>query len=175
MGSRTLTRPLQVDERLQPGLRGLGGPCGRRLTEHHGPHGQLHPLPHSAAGLRQTCPHPVPTPLPQPITWPLAAFWTPQMCAGGAGSHHGQLGLQLLHPVVLEVQLGAQRRGMVRGLLGLAPQLPLLTLQQVLLLCQGFDGIFALLQGQSARLLQRGRGASSWRGHRGLDPWTRGR
>lgn len=68
MGSRTLTRPLQVDERLQPGLRGLGGPCGRRLTEHHGPHGGSAPLPHSAAGLQQTCPHPVPTPFPQPIT-----------------------------------------------------------------------------------------------------------
>lgn len=172
MGSRTLTRPLQVDERLQPGLRGLGGPCGRRLTEHHGPYGGSAPPPplccRTPADLSPPRPH---TPSPAHH----AAFWMPRMCAGGAGSHHGQLGLQLLHPVVLKVQLGAQRRGMVRGLLGLAPQLPLLTLQQVLLLCQGFDGIFALLQGQSARPLQRGRGASSWRGHRGLDPWTRGR
>lgn len=66
----------------------------------------------------------------------------------GPGSHHGQLSLQLLHAVVFEVQLGAQRRGVVRGLLGLAPQLPLLTLQQVLLLGQCPDGLLAFLQGQ---------------------------
>ena len=70
---------------------------------------------------------------------------------GGEGSHHGQLSLQLLHPVVLEVQLGAQRRGVVRGLLGLAPKLPLLPLQQVLLLSQSFDGVLALLRGENAR------------------------
>lgn len=61
-------------------------------------------------------------------------------------SHHGQLGLQLLHAVVLEVQLGAQGCRVVRGLLGLASQLPLLPLQQVLLLGQSLDRILAFLQ-----------------------------
>lgn len=94
------------------------------------------------------------------------------------GSHHGQLSLQLLHPVVLEVQLGAQGRGVVRGLLGLAPQLPLLAFQKVLLLRQSLDGILALLQGESARgRYHQSCGASSGPRdtQRGLDPRTRGR
>lgn len=120
------------------------------------------PSARSARLHRGTPGEPVPTPCPRHVTWLLAAAGTPRVCEGGVGSHHGQLGLQLLHPVVLEVQLGAQRRGMVRGLLGLAPQLPLFALQQVLLLRQSFDSILALLRGQSARPLRWGRRAFSW-------------
>lgn len=40
---------------------------------------------------------------------------------------------------------------MVRGLLGLASQLPFLALQKVLLFRQSFDGVLALLQGESTR------------------------
>lgn len=89
----------------------------------------------------------------------------------GAGSHHGQLRLQLLHAVILEVQLGAQCGGVVRGLLGLAPQLPLLALQQVLLLGQGFDSVLALLWGEASVTRSAGRGREAW----GVAyPWPRG-
>lgn len=94
---------------------------------------------------------------------PAGAPPLPAYVGEGAGSHHGQLRLQLLHPVVLEVQLGAQCCGVVRGLLGLAPQLPLLALQQVLLLSQSFHSILAFLRGEGS--ITRGMaGANLWPG-----------
>lgn len=60
-------------------------------------------------------------------------------------SHHGQFGLQLLDAVLLEVELGAQHPRVLRGFLGLPPQVPLLSLQQVLLLGQCLHRILALL------------------------------
>lgn len=59
--------------------------------------------------------------------------------------HHGQLGFQLLDAVLLEVQLRAQHPRVLRGLLGLPPQVPLLSLQQVLLLGQRLHRVLALL------------------------------
>ena len=60
-------------------------------------------------------------------------------------SHHGQLSLQLLDAVFLEVELGAQHPCVLRGFLGLPPQVPLLSLQQVLLFGQRLHCILALL------------------------------
>lgn len=60
-------------------------------------------------------------------------------------SHHGQLSLQLLDAVFLEVELGAQYPRVLRGFLGLPPQVPLLSLQQVLLFGQCLHCILALL------------------------------
>lgn len=60
-------------------------------------------------------------------------------------SHHGQLSLQLLDAVLLEVELGAQHPRVLRGFLGLPPQVPLLPLQQVLLFGQRLHRILALL------------------------------
>lgn len=65
-------------------------------------------------------------------------------------SHHGQLSLQLLDAVFLEVELGAQHPRVLRGLLGLPPQVPLLPLQQVFLLGQHLHCILALLQHRQA-------------------------
>lgn len=60
-------------------------------------------------------------------------------------SHHGQFRLQLLDAVLLEVELRAQQPRVLRGFLGLPPQVPLLSLQQVLLLGQCLHRILALL------------------------------
>ncbi len=60
-------------------------------------------------------------------------------------SHHSQFSLQLLDAVLLEVELGAQHPRVLRGFLGLPPQVPLLSLQQVLLFGQCLHRILALL------------------------------
>ena len=60
-------------------------------------------------------------------------------------SHHGQLSLQLLDAVLLEVELGAQHPRVLRGFLGLPPQVPLLSLQHVFLFGQRLHRILALL------------------------------
>jgi hypothetical protein len=110
----------------------------------HLPH-PPHPSPPSAPHL-----HICPAPTCPSTPWP----W--QRC-----SHHGQLSLQLLHAVVFEVQLGPQCRCVVCGVLGLASQLPLLPLQQVLLLGQDFDCVLALL-----RERERERAVGSLQGRR---------
>lgn len=65
-------------------------------------------------------------------------------------SHHGQLSLQLLDAVFLEVELGAQHSRVLRGLLGLPPQVPLLPLQQVFLFGQHLHCILTLLEHREA-------------------------
>lgn len=60
-------------------------------------------------------------------------------------SHHGQLGLQLLDAVFLEVELRAQHSRVLRGLLGLPTQVPLLPFQQIFLFGQYFHRILTLL------------------------------
>ena len=59
--------------------------------------------------------------------------------------HHGQLSLQLLDAVLLEVELGAQHPRVLRGFLGLPPQVPLLSLQHVFLFGKRLHRILALL------------------------------
>lgn len=68
-----------------------------------------------------------------------------KICLSVSLSHHGQLSLQLLDAVFLEVELGAQHPCVLRGFLGLPPQVPLLSLQQVLLFGQRLHCILALL------------------------------
>lgn len=87
-------------------------------------------------------------------------------------THHGELRLQLLHPVLLHVHLGSKDVGLLRGLFGLPPQVPLLPLQHVLLLGQRFHCVLALLMvhrrtREAARLIpSTGKGLES--GTRGL-------
>lgn len=69
----------------------------------------------------------------------LSASWTVNR------SHHGQLGLQFLDAVFLEVELWAQHSRVLRGLLGLPTQVPLLPFQQIFLFGQHFHRILTLL------------------------------
>lgn len=61
-------------------------------------------------------------------------------------THHGELGLQFFDPVLLHVHLRAQGVSLFCGFFGLPPQVPLLPLQHILLLCQGFYCILTLLK-----------------------------
>lgn len=60
-------------------------------------------------------------------------------------SHHGKFSLQLLDAVLLEIKLGPQHPRVLRGFLGLPPQVPLFSLQEVFLFGQRLYCILALL------------------------------
>lgn len=66
-------------------------------------------------------------------------------------THHGELCLQFFDPVLLHIHLSAQDVGLLRGFFGLPPQVPLLPLQHVLLLCQGLHCVLTLLMNTHTR------------------------